>query len=131
MVEELISREEKYSIFLNASPWGILVVDQTFHIVFVNKTFERMSGYVVEELMGRHLHYVMPKSDRKVHTQHEIEYIKAPYDRIGNHGLNPRILCKGGEIVEVEISISPTRIGGKGFFFASIRERKSLYNTIQ
>lgn len=130
MIEELMDREQRYQIFLDASPWGILVVDQTFHIVYVNKTFERMSGYAVGELSGKHLHFVMPKEDHKIHEKHERKYLQNPVDRVGNHGLNPRILCKSGAIVEVEISISPTRIEGKGFFFASIRERNSLYNTV-
>lgn len=131
MVEELLEREQQYSVFLDASPWGILVVDQTFHIVFVNKTMERMSGYSINELIGRHMHLLLPKEDRAVHIRHETEYIKKPYDRVGNHGLNPRLLCKNGAALEVEISISPTRIEGKGMFFASIRDRNSLYNTIK
>lgn len=131
MIEELMDREQKYQIFLDASPWGILVVDQTFHIVFINKTFERMSGYSVGELVGQHLHVVMPKEDRKIHEKHEKTYVVNPVDRVGNHGLNPRILCKNGSIVDVEISLSPTRIEGKGFFFASIRYRESLYNTVR
>lgn len=131
MIEELIEREQRYEVFLNASPWGILVVDQTFHIVYINRTLERMSGYSVSELQGQHMHTLMPKDDRKVHTQREKEYIKSPYDRQGNHGLRPRILCKDGGIVPIEVSISPTRIEGKAFFFASIRPLESLFNTVE
>lgn len=130
MIEELIRREERYEVFLNASPWGILVVDQTFHIVYINRTLERMSGYSVSELVGQHMHVLLPKEDRKVHRQHEKRYVKEPYDRQGNHGLKPRLLCKDGDIKDVEISISPTRIEGKAFFFASIRPMETIFNTI-
>lgn len=131
MIEELLEREERYEVFLNASPWGILVVDQTFHIVFINNTLERMTGYSVSELSGQHLHTLMPKEDRKAHAKHEKEYIKNPRERMGNHGYKPRLLCKNGSITEVEISLSPTRIEGKQFFFASIRPLKSLFNTVE
>lgn len=131
MIEELIEREQRYEVFLNASPWGILVVDQTFHIVYINRTLERMSGYSVSELAGQHLHTLLPKEDRKTHAKHEKAYVKNPYDRQGNHGLKPRLLCKDGDIKPVEISISPTRIDGKSFFFASIRPLESLFNTVE
>lgn len=130
MIEDLMESEQRHRIFLDASPWGILVVDKTFHIVYVNRTFERMSGYAVGEVTGQHLHMVMPKSDHKVHEKHEKAYVLNPVDRVGNHGLNPRLLCKSGNILDVEISISPTKIEGKDFFFASIREKESLYNTV-
>src|SRR6476620_11625108 len=96
MIEELIDRNERYEIFLDCSPWGIIVVDQTFHIVYINKTFERMSGYAMHELHGRHLHILLPKDDAKKHTAHEKDYIKNPTNRLGNHGLDPKLLCKNG-----------------------------------
>ncbi len=65
MIEELMEREERYKVFLDANPWGTLVVDQTFHIVFMNKTMELMSGYSLDDIQGRHLHYIMPKADHK------------------------------------------------------------------
>lgn len=130
MIDELIESEQKYETFLNSSPWGILVVDQTFHIVFANKRLELMSGYSVKEMRGQHLHMLMPKEDRKVHVKHEKEYVKNPHERQGNHGLKPRILHRDGHIIPVEISLSPTKIDGKTFFFASIRSITSLFNTV-
>lgn len=130
MIDELLDREERYEVFLNASPWGILVVDQTFHIVFLNKAFETMSGYNLLELTGQHLHKIMPKEQRKKHVKHEKAYVKNPVDRMGNHGFKPLILTKDGKEVPVEISLSPTRIKGKQFFFASIREIHTLFNTV-
>jgi PAS domain S-box-containing protein len=131
MIDELLDREERYEVFLNASPWGILVVDQTFHIVYINKTLERMSGYSISELIGEHVHKLMPKPIRKAHVKHEKEYVKNPVERIGNHGFKPMLLTKSGHETPVEISLSPTRIQGKAFFFASIRELQSLFNTVE
>lgn len=131
MIEELIEREQRLEIFLNASPWGILVVDQTFHMVYVNGTFERLSGYSMSELLGKHMHYVMPEEHHRIHTEHERDYVKNPRDRHGNHGLRPMVKCKSGNVVDVEISLSPVRIDGKAFFFASVRELSTLFNTVE
>lgn len=131
MIEELIDREEQYDAFLAASPWGILVVDITFHIVYANKRLLDMTGYSFRELIGQHLHMIMPKEDRKMHVKHEKEYIKQPHHRTGNHGLRPRVLRKDGTVFDVEISISPTVVRGRKMFFASVRELDTLFHTVE
>lgn len=130
-IEEMLEREERLEIFLDASPWGILVVDKTFHIAFINKTLERMTGYQAAELMGEHLHMIMPKDDVSVHIKHEKDFIKNPRVRTGNHGLKPRILRKDKGLISVEISISPTKVHGQQYFFASIRPLETLFNTVE
>lgn len=129
-IELMLQREEAYETFLNASPWGILVVDKTFHIVYVNKKMEVMCGYTLDELIGKHLHILMPPDDAAKHVKHEKNYIKAPHSRTGNHGLEPKIKHKNGRIEMVEISISPTEIQGEKFFFASIRHMETLFDTV-
>jgi PAS domain S-box-containing protein len=133
-IDELLDRigeqEERYQAFLDASPWGILVVDKTFHIVYMNKTLERMSGQSHHELRGQHLHALIPQEDRQVHTQREKEYIAHPAVREGNHGFRPRLLHKDGHVIPVEISLAPTKVQGKTYYFASIRHLSSLLNTV-
>lgn len=131
MIEQLIDREEQFDAFLNASPWGIVVVDVTFHIVYANRRFCELSGYDRRDLLGQHIQFVMPKEDRKKHTKHEKAYVKAPHHRTGNHGLKPRILTKDGRLIDVEISIAPTRVQGQRMFFASIREIDTLFHTVE
>lgn len=131
LVERLIAQDEMYESFLNNSPWGLLVVDKTFHIVYINKTLERMCGYSLDELRGEHLHKLLPKEDRRAHTHYEKAYVKNPHGREGNHGLKPRILHSDGHLVPVEISLAPMKVGGQTFFAASIRHLKSLFNTVE
>lgn len=131
LIERLIAQDEMYESFLNNSPWGLLVVDKTFHIVYVNKTLERMSGYSLDELRGQHLHQIMPKEDRKAHRIHEAKYLQSPHEREGNHGLKPKLLHKDGHHVPVEISLATMAVGGQTFFAASIRHLGSLFNTVE
>lgn len=130
LIEEVLKREEEYQVFLDASPWGILVVDQTFHIVYMNSTLERMSGYRLSEIVGEHLRILLPAEDHKAHAKREAEYVKHPVSRTGNHGLKPRLLKKDGSILAVEVSISPTSVHGRRLFFASIRPLETLFDTV-
>lgn len=131
LIQKLGAKESQYEAILDASPWGILVVDQTFHIVYINATFERMSGYNVSEISGRYIGILIPDNMKLIHVEHEKNYVKNPRNRIGNHGLKPQILTKYNSILDVEISLSPSRIEGQQLFFASIRPLDSLYNTIE
>jgi PAS domain S-box-containing protein len=130
LMDRVLEQEEKYESFLNASPWGILVTDKTFRIVYINRTLERMTGYSINELMGKHIKVLMEKSVAKTHAKHEQEYVKNIRAREGNHGRHPKILSKSGTLIPVEISFAPTKVQGQTFFFASIRDIESLFNTL-
>lgn len=131
LVDKLIKQNELYETFLNSSPWGILVVDKTFHIVFINSRLEEFSGYSLCDVLGEHLHKLLPESDHSIHTQHEKRYVKSPVVRTGNHGLRPRIKRKDGTLMDVEISISPGMVEGKTYFFASVRPLETLFDTVE
>jgi PAS domain S-box-containing protein len=130
LIDELMLRDEKLEGFLDASPWGILVVDKTFQIVYINKRLSEMSGYKLTELIGRDIKHLMPPEDAKKHKKHENAFIKAPHEREGNHGLHPRLLCKDGSLLDVEISLGVSQVQSRTFYFASIRRLNSLFNTV-
>lgn len=131
LTDRLISANETYESYLNASPWGILVVDKNFKILFMNERLEELSGYTLKELSGKHLHSLMPKSVHKIHRVHEQEFSENPRARTGNHGLHPRVLHKNGEQIDVEISLSPAVVHEEVVYFASIRRLETLFDTIE
>ena len=130
-VDEIMLREENLSAFLDASPWGILVVDKTFKIVYINKTLERISGYRYTEVLGMSMHVLMPKADGKNHVKHEKAYLKNPQPREGNHGNHPVILTKARRTIDVEISLGIAQVREITYYFASIRPIASLFNTVR
>ncbi len=126
MMNAIIDREERYEAFLQASPWGILVVDTEYNIAFVNGRLLAMSGYKEEELLGKHMHILLPKRDRKVHKEHEVAYREDPHERHGSYPLDPRLLTKDGQEIPVEISLAPAPVRGKMHYFASLRRKDTL-----
>lgn len=131
LIDRLIRQDEMHEMFLDASPWGILVVDKTFHVVYMNRRLEHMTGYTLNEMLGESMHTLLPPEDHKAHRAREKAYVKAPHSRTGNHGLKPRLLHKNGGIINVEISISPTKVHGQTMFFASIRPLETLFHTVE
>lgn len=126
LINRLTEREEYYEAFLDASPWGILVVDETFRIVYINKAMEKLSGYTLSELDGEHLHTLIPPETRAIHRQHERDYSANPRIRYGDHPFTPKILKKEGGTVAVEISLAPSVVKGETYYFASVRPRNTL-----
>lgn len=116
-----------YRALVQSNPWGVLAVDTDFNICFVNRSLERLSGWSFEELQGRHLHTLIPEEDRDAHVEHEREYLARPRVRHGDAPIRPKLLCRDGSTLDVEISLSPLDDPDVGtYFYASIRERATL-----
>lgn len=126
LMGEVLGREEYYEAFLDASPWGILVVDDEFRIVYMNSTMRELSGYRLQEVEGEHLQILIPPEDREVHSRHERDYKTHPRVRFGDHPFEPKLLHRDGQLIDVEISLAPAMVHGEAYFYASIRERKTL-----
>lgn len=90
-----------------------------------------MTGYSLNDMVGQSMHILLPEEDRAKHVPHEKTYIKNPHARSGNHGLRPRLKHKNGTIVDVEISLAPSKVHGKTFYFASIRPIETLFDTVE
>ncbi len=52
--EKLLESEESYRNLVNLSPAGILVLDLKGKVRSVNTTFEKLTGYSQEEIVGKH-----------------------------------------------------------------------------
>lgn len=129
LLGQLSEREEYYEAFLDANPWGILVVDEAFRIVYINSSMEEICGYKLSEIDGSHLHKLIPKDVRAVHSFHEEDYLANPRVRYGDHPFRPQVLHKDGRLVDVEISLAPARVKGEMYFYASVRPRETLGDT--
>lgn len=126
LIEKITEREHYYEAFLDASPWGILVVDESYRIVYINTAMEEISGYTLAEIDGEHLHILIPPETRKKHQEHEKEYSTNPRIRYGDHPFTPEVLMKSGGTCPVEISLAPAVVKGETYYFASVRPRSTL-----
>jgi PAS domain S-box-containing protein len=93
----LTESEAKYRVLVESSPLGILIV-QAGRAVFVNKTFERMTGRAEEDLLGNGTD---PLSVFDPESEHRIR--KAVQDTDAGANLEAQICQPSGKQIFVEV----------------------------
>ncbi|NEV94878.1 PAS domain S-box protein [Psychroflexus sp. YR1-1] len=101
---------------------GIIVVDETQHVVEVNSATEAMFGYKKGELIAKHLDILIPKNYRSNHHKHVDKFIDNSEKRQMGHGRNIYGLKKNGEIFPVEAGLNPFQFEGKRYVMSLISD---------
>lgn len=102
----MLSSDEYQAIF-DASPDGILVVDQAGIIRAANPRVEELFGWSADELRGQSVDILVPHSVGPSHQAHRARFVADPHNRPMGVGLDLRGLRKDGTTFPVEISLSP------------------------
>lgn len=95
---------------LEASPFGILIVDAQGHIVMCNPAADRMFGYDASELLTQSVNQLVPLTARQGHDARMASYHSNPSQRRmgGTRRLNA--LRKDGSEFPVEIGLNPLHV---------------------
>ncbi|HVP00050.1 MAG TPA: PAS domain S-box protein [Bryobacteraceae bacterium] len=114
--------ERRFRQLLEAAPDAILEIDAAGRIVLVNAGAERLSGYSREELLGQSLEIMVPSELRAKHVHHRRHYWEDPNTRPMGSGLVLNVQRKDGELVPVEISLSPVHYDTDTHVTAIVRD---------
>jgi len=68
--ESLRASEERLTEILDLAPEAVITIDHDMRIQVFNKGAERIFGYNADEVVGRSMDFLMPKSARSNHTKH-------------------------------------------------------------
>lgn len=114
--------EHLYQSLIEAAPDGMLAIDATGNIVFVNQRAEALFNYEKGDLQGKAIEILVPESLRAIHVQHRENYVKAPRTRLmgANQVLWGR--RRNGSTFPVEISLSPVNTPQGPLFAAMVRD---------
>ncbi|NPE31349.1 PAS domain S-box protein [Methanococcoides sp. SA1] len=127
---ELKKSEEKYSNLVEKGNDGIIII-QDYVLKYANKKMSDISGYSIEEIIGKPLiNFVSPKYRDLVKDRYEKRICG---DQIPNY-YEIEIISKDGENVLVEINASIIEYEGRPADMAIIRdltERKQIENALQ
>lgn len=93
------------TILENASE-GILIVNSSGKIEITNRRIENLFGYSWEELIGKSVENLLPKSQRDIHQEHRTYYTANPRTRPMGQGMDLVARRKDGTEFPVEISLS-------------------------
>src|SRR4030095_882566 len=99
--------QDLFRMATEASPSGIVVVDDKGRIVLVNAHIEELFGYEREELVGKPIEILMPKRLASQHPAHRAEFLAEPTARAMGAGRELWGRRKDGSEFPVEIGLSP------------------------
>jgi PAS domain S-box-containing protein len=114
--------DEGYHLLVQAAPDGVLVVDETGHIVLANPELLRLTGYGPDELVGQPIETLVPLSARPGHVAHRDGYMQNPHARPMGSNLELSALRKDGSELPVEIMLSPMQLDDRRVTIAFVRD---------
>ncbi|HSV52863.1 MAG TPA: EAL domain-containing protein [Burkholderiaceae bacterium] len=128
---EIQHRREK--LVLSAAPDGVLWVDESGQILMANPAMQALSGYPVEELIGRNVDMFLPSHVRARHAESMRSFFKS--QRARAMGAAELKLCRSdGHMLPVDISLGYWEEENERHAIAYIRdltERKEFEETLR
>lgn len=105
---------------IEASPNGVLVVDDAGRIAYANASLLKMFGYDKDELLEQSIEILLPEKQMQRHTALRNGFLRAPSQRQmgGNNVLFGR--KKNGAAFPLEVGLSHGSADGRTFAFATV-----------
>lgn len=117
--EDLRQSEARLRAILETAFSGMMTIDEQGHIESFNSAAERMFGYLAGEAVGRHISALVPsvRSDGDLTVNGEC-ILGSVRDLAGRR--------RDGAEFPTELSVSETRVNGRRFFTAIVRDVSEL-----
>ncbi len=119
-ISERKRSEERLRLVVEAAPSGMIMVDESGHIVLVNSQVERLFDYSRDELIGQSIDRLVPSGVRDKHPEHRAAFFADPKARAMGVGRDLYGERRDGTRVPVEIGLNPLMTEGERFVLASI-----------
>ena len=120
--QELINSQRRLSAVLDTVGEGIISIDSTSTIVMVNQEVQSIWGYTQQELIGNQLHFLMPEKYRPRHSAAMKRYLESGVAHVLGKRLELEGQKRDGSNFPLEIRIKETKVGGRLFFTAAVRD---------
>lgn len=121
LIRELADSEAKFRLFAQTARDGIVTMDESGGILFINDSMKRMFGYRNQELLEKNISILIPERFRDFYPLAVKEFLEtgdaqeSPSDGICG-------LTKAGAEIPLEISFGHFKEKGKRYFSAIIRD---------
>ena len=121
-IERVLVREEEVRTLIEASPNGVIVIDDLGRVRLLNASAEKLFGYKRIELLGQSIEVLVPDRLVNAHEALRNAYIKTPEARPMGANLDLSARRKDGSEIPIEVELSPLRRDGKGVVIASVAD---------
>lgn len=112
--------EEMIQLAFDATPTGLMTVDQHQQIVTANSSVAEIFGYEPGELVGKPIETLIPERFRAAHGSHFQQFANAPSHRAMGVGRELAGLRSNGDEFPIEISIRPIQTASGPHVLASV-----------
>ena len=120
--EALIEAEERYRVMAETAADGVISIDETCTILFVNPALEKMLGYKSEELIGKRSWELFSPEEAEIQKARMEEYLGSGKKTLDWTAVDATARRKDGTELIVEISFGEYRKGGKHVFTGFVRD---------
>lgn len=111
----------EFSLLLDSSPNGIVLVEPSGRILLLNTTAARLFGYAKHELIGQSVETLVPDRLRQTHFDLHQAYARQPTERAMASRPRPiHVRRRDGSEFPAEIGLSPVRIGVNRLTMATV-----------
>jgi PAS domain S-box-containing protein len=121
--QELLLQKTYFQQLFESSPEGIVILDKNDRVVNVNKGFERLFQYSLDEIKGKHVEFIVPEHLAEQAAQMSLLVLKG--EVIHKETIRKR---KDGSLVEVSVLAYPITLDGDQLgvygIYSDISERK-------
>lgn len=101
---------------------GVIIADSDAKIVMTNKAIEKILGYKANELLGKNLHSIVPKSLKKIHLEHYKSYFSDTSYLSFNNSREISGFHKNGKKLILEFKLSQFEFENKKYAQAIITD---------
>lgn len=109
-----------FNVLFEAASEGIIVVNESQHIVSSNIAADNMFGYEKGELQGKPLNTLIPTRYKAAHPAHFRDFLEHSEKRQMGHGRDLYGIKKNGEEFPVEAGLNPFQLHGENFVMSLI-----------
>lgn len=121
-ISERMALEWAFRGLFDASPYGLVIVDDEGNIAMVNRELAESLGHQASALVGRPLECLLPDRHRSVHGALMAGYHVSGESRIMGHGRDLTALHADGTELPVEIGLSRVRWQRKTMTLAAVSD---------
>ncbi len=107
---------------LNVLPDGVAFIDEGGIIRHANGVFTALTGYDLDELVGRPVEDIVPSGARASHPHQRRRFVEGGRVRTMGRHLDLALLRRDGSELAVDIALAPISLGGRPWTITLVRD---------
>lgn len=113
-----------WHVVLEDAPPGVVILDGSGCIKWANRAFVTLFGYARPEIVGEHVNVLLPEDRTERHSEYISTWFRHPRPRPMGADLNIQGRNRNGDLMDLDIQLSPIETEDGVLVLAWIRIRE-------